>query len=245
MIFLASEGKDSTSITRNQIEQGYGFDGFVLFNTRYCTKENLEENVAELLKTEFPFVIVNSPALHFDVNQVVFTTPESSNAINFLWDQGHCRIALMLGREHSLMCREELQQFRESYRKRGVAMDENLILYGDYERPVARGAMLQFLQKEIDFSAIYCVSDTMALGVYEALKEHGLRIPEDISVVGRHDSFFSNFLNPALTTVRLKIFEGGVKAAELLLDTIQHGAKPRKIFLDNELILRSSTRVWR
>ena len=85
----------------------------------------------------------------------------------------------------------------------------------------------------------------MALGVYEALQENHFRIPDDISVVGRHDSFFSNLLNPPLTTVRTPIFEMGVKGAEVLLNAIQIGGQPRKVFLDNELILRSSTKVWR
>ena len=126
-----------------------------------------------------------------------------------------------------------------------MEIDEDLILYGDYEREVAKGSMLQFLQKGIRFSAVYCISDTMALGVYEALKDNGLRIPEDVSVIGKHDSFFAKFLDPPLTTVRVKIFEIGVKAAQILLDTIQNGAKPRKVFIDNELILRSSTQVRR
>ena len=79
----------------------------------------------------------------------------------------------------------------------------------------------------------------------EALKENHLRIPEDISVVGRHDSFFSNFLSPPLTTVRTQIFEMGVKGAEVLLDAMLSGGRPKKILLDSELILRASTKVWR
>lgn len=245
IIFLAARGEDSATMVKNQIEQGYGFDGFVLFSSRYCTTEAMEHNVYELLKTDFPFVVVNRPNLDFNINQVIFYTPEASSAVNFLLNQGHQRIVLMLGREQSANSQEELQQYRDYLQKQGIETDESLILYGDYERGMAKGAMLQFLQKENDFSAVYCVTDTMALGVYEALKEYGLRIPEDISVIGKNDSFFASFLNPPLTTVRLKIFDAGVKAAEILLDTIRHGGSPRKVFLDSELILRSSTRVFR
>lgn len=245
MIFLATKGEDSAMMVKNQIEQGYGFDGFVLFGSRYCTTENMEKNVKELLKTDFPFVVVNSPNLPFDVNQVVFTTPDSGSGVKFLLDQGHREIVLILGRPQSATSQKELRQYRDYHQKMGVQVNENLILYGDYERSVAKGAMLQFLQKGGDFSAVYCITDTMALGVYEALKEHRLRIPDDISVVGKNDSFFANFLAPPLTTVRVKIFEAGVKAAEILLDAIRNEGRPKKVFLDNELILRSSTRVWR
>ena len=245
MIFLATQGDDSTSVVKHQIAQGYGFDGAVLFNSRYCKEEDTEHNVKELQAAKVPFVVVNSPNLNLEINQVVFSTPESSSAVKFLLEQGHKRIVLMGGRNGTVVDSEEMQQYRLFHQQLGSELDDDLLLFGDYERGSAKGAMLHFLQKNIDFSAVYCLSDTMALGVYEALKEHGLKVPEDISVVGKHDSFFASYLNPPLTTVRVKIFEIGVKAAEILLDSIQHDAKPKKVFLDNELILRASTRVKR
>ncbi|MCP4397028.1 MAG: LacI family transcriptional regulator, partial [bacterium] len=202
MIFLATQGDDSTSMVKYQIAQGYGFDGAVLFNSRYCKEEDTENNVKELQAAKVPFVVVNSPSLNLEINQVVFSTPESGSAVKFLLGQGHERIAFMGGREGTAVDREEIQQYRLFHQQARLAIDEELILYGDYERGVAKGAMLQFLQKRADFSAVYCISDTMALGVYEALKERGLQIPEDISVVGKHDSFFASYLNPPLTTVR-------------------------------------------
>lgn len=245
MTFLPTKGDDSITMIKEQIKQGQDADGFVFFVTRYCIKEEMEANVRDLVNTNLPFVVVNSPNLDFDINQVIFTTPEASSAVNFLMDQGHQRVVFVAGREGTCNSDEELHHYIVCHQKRGLEFDENLILYGDYEGPIAKGAMLQFLQKKIEFSAVYCISDSMALGVYEALKEHGLRIPEGVSVIGKHDSFFSNYLNPPLTTVRVKMFEIGVKAAEILLDTIQHGAKPKKVFLDNELILRASTQVRR
>lgn len=245
LLFPATKGEDSATMVKHQITHGYGFDGFVLFATRYCTSADIQQNVAELARTQFPFVVVNSPLLSLEVNQVVFATPAASSAVAFLFAQGHQRIALFLGSPRSPMCEEELQQYRALHAQRGLAVDEQLILYGDYERASAKGSMLEFLRKELAFSAVYCVSDTMALGVYEALKESGLRIPDDISVVGKHDAFFASFLNPPLTTVRVKMFDIGVHAADMLLAAIRHGGQAKKIFLDNELILRASTRVWK
>lgn len=245
MTFLPTRGDNSAAIVKHQLETYCGSDGFVFFNTRYCSADDLENNITELLKTHHPSVVLNSPALPQEINQVVCTTPASSSAVKFLLAQGHQRVVLMLGRTQSATSCEELKHYREYHEQAGLAVDEDLILYGDYEWPIAQGAMFQFLQKGIDFSAVYCITDTMALGVYEALKEYGLRIPEDISVVGKNDSFLANFLNPPLTTVRVKVFEAGVKAAEILLDAIQHSGEPKKVFLDTELILRSSTTVHR
>ena len=245
IFFPITPGADSATMVKNQIEHGYGFDGFVLFATRYCTLEHIQQNIEALTQTDFPFVVVNSPNLPYDVNQAVFSTPEASSAVKFLIDQGHTRIALVLGNPAAAMSAEEVQQYRDIHRKYGLDVDERLILDGAYERSNAKGAMFEFLRKGLTCSAVYCVSDTMALGVYEAIKESRLRIPEDISVIGKHDSFFANLLNPPLTTVRVKIFEIGVKAAEILVNAIQHASAPKKVFLNNELILRASTRVWR
>ena len=101
MIFLATQGEDSTSVVKHQIAQGYGFDGAVLFNSRYCKEEDTENNVKELQAAKVPFVVVNSPNLNLEINQVVFSTPDAGNAIKFLLGQGHERIVFMGGRDGS------------------------------------------------------------------------------------------------------------------------------------------------
>ena len=116
MIFLATKGQDSSAMVKNQIEKGYGFDGFVLFVTRYCSKDDIEKNVEQLVATEFPFVVVNSGNLPLDINQVGFTTSESSSAVKFLLDLGHKRIVLLLGREDAIDSLDELRKYREFHR---------------------------------------------------------------------------------------------------------------------------------
>jgi LacI family transcriptional regulator len=95
----------------------------------------------------------------------------------------------------------------------------------------------------VAFSAVYCLTDTMALGAYEALAERGFEIPGRVSVIGKNDSFFARFLSPPLTSVRVPMFEAGRIGAEGLLRSIEGGEPPRKVFLKNELILRLSTAV--
>jgi LacI family transcriptional regulator len=118
-----------------------------------------------------------------------------------------------------------------------------LVMYGDYERDIARSEVLKIVKLGSCFSAVYALSDTMAIGVYEALRELDRSIPGDVSVIGTNDSFFSCNMAPPLTTIRKQVFACGEEAAKLLLRTINTGKTGRKVWLDSELVLRSSTRV--
>jgi LacI family transcriptional regulator len=86
----------------------------------------------------------------------------------------------------------------------------------------------------------YCLNDEMACGVYEALREAGLSVPEDMSVVGRNDLPVAAVMQPPLTTVRRRIFEAGTVAAESLLLSVENPGSVRKVTLESELIERKS-----
>jgi LacI family transcriptional regulator len=174
---------------------------------------------------------------------VVNVTPSSSSAIRYLLELGHQEILLMAGPPRAPDTAWAVQEYRECFQERGLPVDEALFLNGDYEEVVARSALLQAMDRGVEFSAVYCLTDTMAMGVYEALAKRGRRVPRDVSVIGKNDSFFARFLNPPLTSVRVPMCEAGRLGAERLLRTIESGEPPRKIFLENELILRLSTAV--
>jgi DNA-binding LacI/PurR family transcriptional regulator len=244
MVFLPTTGEDSHSMVLNQLDKGQGHDGLILFGTRYCTQQDMEMNVQELNKSGVPFVVVNMPQMETEVNQVVFRDPASANPLKYLIEQGHKRILFMAGREQDTESINNLSLYRETLRESGIEIDESDILWGDYEKDSAKSSLLQHLQiKGKNFTAIYCLSDTMALGVYEALKESGLSIPDDISVIGRNDSFFASYMAPPLTTIKRQIFNEGKKAAEILLNTIETGRTGQLVLLDSSLSLRDSIKT--
>ncbi|NOY07482.1 MAG: LacI family transcriptional regulator [Spirochaetes bacterium] len=244
-IFIPTRGSNSPVIVRKQLERSRGYDGFILFGTRACSEENMRENVEQMLKADYPFVVLNMPDLGYEINQIVNVTPKSSSAIRYLLELGHEKILLMAGARQAPDTVLAIQEYRECFSERGLAVNENLFLNGDYEEMVARSELLQAINNGIEFSAIYCLTDTMALGAYEALNEKGLKIPGDISVIGKNDSFFARFLNPPLTSVRVLMYEAGKLGAKNLLRRIESNETPRKIFLKNELILRLSSAVYR
>jgi DNA-binding LacI/PurR family transcriptional regulator len=243
-VFIPSRGDNSTAILRSQLERGRGYDGFIIFGTRACTVEDMRANVAEMHKVGVPFAVLNMPDMGLDINQVVNVTPRDASAVRYLLEQGHERILLMGGRAQAPDTEAGIREYHECLAERGMPPDPALFLNGDYEEMVARSQVLQALDRGASFTAVYCLTDTMALGVYEALAERGLKVPADVSVIGKNDSFFARFLSPPLTSVRVPMFEAGRLGSESLLRSIG-GEGPRKIFLKNELILRLSTAIRR
>jgi DNA-binding LacI/PurR family transcriptional regulator len=240
MLFPATHGHDSSTMVKNQIAKGFGFDGYVLFGTRYCSLADMEANVVEITKAGFPAVTVNMPELDYEVGQVISVTGAESHPVRHLIDRGHERILLVAGNDSTCDSLEEIETWRRCHAAAGLPVDERLVVFASYEQALAQAAVGRALQDGLDFSAIYCLSDTMALGAYAAVRSLGLRIPEDVSIVGKNNSPFAVIMNPPLTTLRIKLFEIGKRAGEQLLSCIRTGEKPRKTIVPNELMLRES-----
>jgi len=245
VLFPPAAGERSPMVLRHQLQRSGGLDGYVLFGTRYCTHQDMLENAAMLEQAGIPFVAVNTPDLGPRINQVIIREGRQANAVRFLYEQGHRKIVVMSGRDQSPDSIEAIECFREISAEYGVTPDESQILYGDYEVEVSRSAMLTRLSQGLDFTAVYCLSDTMAIGVYEAFREKSITVPDMVSVVGRNDSYFSRLMSPPLTTVHRPVFEAGSKVAETLLQSIETGRQGIKIILEGTLLVRESTRVQR
>ena len=241
MLFMPTQGDSSPDMVKNHLETGIGYDGYVLFGTRYCTLDDMTYNANLLLESGIPFSVVNMPEIDLDIDQVIDVDPPETDVTEYLIRLGHRRIVLMNGRREAPETQTALENHRNTLEKAGIEVRDSDILYGDYERDIARSLMIKRLEENLDFTAVYCYSDTMAAGVYEAIKSTGLSIPGDISVVGRNDSFFAGLMEPPLTTVKRPIFETGVRAAECVLRAIEGGAERRKVFLKSTLIQRTST----
>jgi LacI family transcriptional regulator len=123
--------------------------------------------------------------------------------------------------------------------ERGRDVDSALIAEGDFTEAGGYYAMQRLLPARPD--AVFAASDLMALGAMRAVREAGLRIPDDVAFVGFDDLPLAVLPEPQLTTVRQPIYQFGFKAVEILIDLIENGIEPaRRILLDTELIIRDS-----
>ena len=106
------------------------------------------------------------------------------------------------------------------FRSAGITVKSNLIVKGDFTISGGYNATKKLLQKEIP-TAIFCGNDMMAIGAIQAIEEANLNVPEDISIVGFDDIEVARYINPALTTVRMKLLEMASIATNTLITSIE------------------------
>jgi LacI family transcriptional regulator len=245
MMFLPTKGEDSPTMVRNQLQVAHGYDGLILFGTRYCRYEDFARNIDQLCEADMPFAVVNMPEMPKDINQVILPTAAtaSQSPIHYLLQTGHREIVIIAGRQGNPETDDTVDHYREALERYGLSGQNARVLYGDFERDIARSEVLRALKRAVQFTAIYAMTDTMAAGAYEALGEWNLSVPEDVSVIGTNDSFFSAHMAPPMTTLRKPLFAGGEEAARLLLRTLNTGQSGRTVWLDGEIVLRGSVKV--
>lgn len=166
----------------------------------------------------------------------------AKKATKHLISLGHKRIALISCRNSflSTQCRE--QGFRSALEEAGCKLDNQYVVYGDYSFKSGHRAGSSLMTLNERPTAIFAISDIMAIGVLRAAKEKGFKVPEDLAVVGFDNISFSYMCDPMLTTVSQPKYDLGCTAMELLLRKIQGDMKePVEIVLENELIIREST----
>jgi LacI family transcriptional regulator len=131
---------------------------------------------------------------------------------------GHRRIAHVHGQSWTDPARERIRGYRRALAEHDILYDPALVLPGNWEPPTGYQHTRTLMDLADPPTAIFLSNDMMAVGAYDALKERGLRIPEDVSVVGYDDREIAQFMRPPLTTVVLPHHEMGLQAAEALID---------------------------
>ncbi|WP_031076099.1 LacI family DNA-binding transcriptional regulator [Streptomyces sp. NRRL S-118] len=155
---------------------------------------------------------------------------------------GHRRIGYVAGPAERTTTRHRLEGHREAMTAAGAADEElrRLTVHGPYDRRSGYDATLELLRRDPELTAVVAANDTVALGACAALRDQGLRIPEDVSVAGFDDLPFSVDAVPALTTVRLPLSEAGARAGRLAIGT--ETPPPGGIAkIGAELMVRAST----
>lgn len=159
----------------------------------------------------------------------------------FLLSHGHTQIGYIGGPESLSICQDRYQGFCEAYSKRFGVHDKNLVVAGDFSGASGAAAIMELVQKNPFLTAVFCANDLMAMGAIMALSQHGIYVPDKISVIGYDGGFFTAYTNPPLTTIQHSNQRIGVKAAEMLVE-ILHGGKGRKEIISPILVQRSSVK---
>ncbi len=154
---------------------------------------------------------------------------------------GHTRIAHITGVMNRPDSSERYQGYLDAHREAGVTPDPELVVTGDFTDVQGVAAMNVLLGLGKPFTAVFCANDESALGARLALYQHGLQVPQDVSLVGFDDLPTSSFMTPPLTTVHQPVFEMGLYAAHTLLNMMGYPADDVQV-PPLGLIVRGTTR---
>lgn len=195
--------------------------------------------ITQLSKTIIPTVTIDT---HIDYNPKVGTVGTDSfegisSAIDYLVSLGHKQIAFLNGDKNSQISRTRTKAFKTSLLANNITPNPNLIKYGYYVLDSAREYVHIFIENNA--TAIVCASDLIASNVINELHRMGLRVPNDISVIGFDDIPIATRLTPKLTTIRQDRKNIG-KSAYILLDGLVNDVPISRMSLRGEFIIRQS-----
>jgi DNA-binding LacI/PurR family transcriptional regulator len=211
-------------------------DGLIVSGPRYD-----DEELVELVRDGFPVVIQGSlPGL--DVPSVDVDNEAGARlAVEHLLALGHRRIACITNAPLAYTAASErLTGYREALAAAGLADDPDLIAEGAFDAPSGHRAMAEILARTTP-DAIFVASDVVAIGAIAGLRDAGLSVPRDISVVGFDAIPLAAYLDPPLTTIRLPAYDLGLAAGRAILERIAGRPVAARTLLPTELIVRAST----
>ncbi|HMQ32343.1 MAG TPA: substrate-binding domain-containing protein [Chloroflexaceae bacterium] len=170
----------------------------------------------------------------------VENTAGAYQAVHYLLELGHRRIAHVSGIPAHIDARDRRRGYEQALAGAGLPLDERLIVEGNFTEQSGLLALEALLARGVHFSAIFAANDQMAYGVRLGLYRRGLRVPEDVALVGFDDVLGSAYTTPPLTTVRQLMLAQGRHAARGLLNLLA-GAPPDLPPITTELVIREST----
>lgn len=141
--------------------------------------------------------------------------------MRYLLSMGHRRIGILAGREDNLHTMRRLQGCQKALTEAGISYDPQLVRYGNWERESGSQMAESLFRAERDVTAVFCMNDRMAGGVYDYLHERGIRVGEDISVAGFDNQIFAAYCRPPITTMAIDLYEIGIRGAQILIERLQ------------------------
>jgi LacI family transcriptional regulator len=197
-----------------------------------------------LKKSDIPYIVLNAYYEDPKINCIFVSNKQGAyKAVEYLVKLGHKRIATIHGSLNIQPGVDRLEGYKAALKDHGLPLKEEWITDGNFYRKIAYEKTVRLLELDELPTAVFVASDEMALGAAKAIREKGLEIPRDISIIGFDDNPICTELFPQITTVRQPISEMGRFAAESMIKLIEGKEKGGiKKSLDTELVIRDSCR---
>ncbi|MEK4714729.1 MULTISPECIES: LacI family DNA-binding transcriptional regulator [Sporosarcina] len=225
---------------------------------QYCRERNIGGAILQGIRTDDPYykelIDTNIPCVIVDImtdmnngliGSVSIDNAKASREIaGYLIERNHRDIVIVAGTKETDVNAERIKGVQEAFKENDLVMCDEDVLYAQFSEQQAYILAEKYLQTKQP-TAFLCFSDLMAFGVMRAVKEAGLRIPEDISITGFDDLVLSGYTQPKLTTIRQDFIEIGRLSAQLLQSLMENKLDKKHIYVDYQLLERESVKALR
>ena len=205
--------------------------------------------LSRLLEEDCPFVLIGYPPDNPDIYTTPFNTVSTNDkqsayqAVRFLLERGHRRIGLVHAPLSYAANRKRYDGYIEAITEAGLRIDHTLIASTSYEVSETVSTVTALLTVAHPPTAVFCTDDYKATGVLRAALGLGMRVAEDLSVMGHNNYQISELTTPPLTTVTVPMFELGRSAGEILMRKITDPSTPiENLFFPNRLLIRDTVK---
>jgi DNA-binding LacI/PurR family transcriptional regulator len=206
--------------------------------------ENLD-HFKVLQRRGVPIVFFDRVSNDIEASKVVVDDYRGAfDVVEHLIKSGYKRIAHLAGPKNLSISKFRLKGYMDALQQENLPFNDSMVVYGGLDDTDGIVGFQKLLHLETLPDAIFAVNDPVATGAFVMIKEHGMKIPDDIALAGFSNTYMTSLLDPALTTVEQPSYEIGKTAAQLLLEQINSNDEkfvPKFIVLKTHLIVRSST----
>ncbi len=201
-------------------------------------------HIRPLVEGGIPAITFYRESSDMDVDRFFIDNDEAGYLVaSHLIELGHQQIACIQPASPVTPSARRVAGFKRALEQHGLDYDETLMPRGDNLINGGWRAANQLLESGKPFTAVFASNDAMAIGCIRALRDSGIRVPEDVSVAGVDDIMLASVIEPTLTTVAQPKYEAGRQAVQMLMDRIQgeYEGGPRQVQLEIKLVVRNST----
>lgn len=215
-------------------------DGLII---SIAMQTNTFEHLKMFTRKNIPLVFFDRAVPEIETNKIVIDDYNGGFRVTqHLIDQGYRRIGHMAGPQNLMTYIDRKQGYMDALEKNGIPFDESLVVTNSLTSEAGTEAAEKLMSSTNPPDAIFCGNDTTALSTLIYLRERGIRIPQDVGIVGFSNEPFSRVVSPSISTIAQPGFLMGQKAAELILNQIESKEKSfKKLVLPTELIIRESS----
>ena len=220
-------------------------DGIILDSVADIKNEDYFKNISLLgnIKKRIPVVSLERRVDNYGIDSVVINNYKGgSMAARHLLDCNCKKFVHFTGPLTSSIAQDRLNGYMDELKKEGLDTSDVRIAEGDYSPLSGYHAMKQLLLDGIDIDGVFAANDQMAIGAIKAILESGLRIPEDVKVVGFDNTFVASIVEPSLTTINVPKYKMGKEAIDTLMNRIEQNPDSQSVIeMPINLIVRQST----